>query len=41
MSYIGFSSVLGVIQVLRNADGGGGVRIFRKKGLRKCKVNVI
>ena len=35
-----FSSVktviLGVIQVLRNADGGG--QIFRKKALRRCNV---
>ena len=29
--------VLGAIQVLRNADGGGG-QIFQKKALRRCKV---
>ena len=31
-------TVLGAIQVLRNADGGGGCQIFRKKVLRRCKV---
>ena len=32
-------AVLGAIQVLRNADGGGGRgQIFRKKALRRCKV---
>ena len=34
-------SYLGAIQVLRNADGGGGVTFFRKKALRRCKVHVI
>ena len=29
---------LGAIQVLRNADGGGGCQIFWKKALRRCKV---
>ena len=29
---------LGAIQVLRNADGGGGYQIFRKKALRRCNV---
>ena len=29
---------LGAIQVLRNADGGGGCPIFRKKALRRCNV---
>ena len=24
--------------MLRNADGGGGCQIFRKKALRRCKV---
>ena len=28
----------GAIQVLRNAYGGGGFQIFRKKALRRCKV---
>ena len=28
----------GVIQVLRNADGGGGCPIFWKKALRRCNV---
>ena len=26
------------IQVLGNADGGGGCQIFQKKALRRCKV---
>ena len=31
--------VIGAIQVLRNADGGGGVyQIFQKKPLQRCKV---
>ena len=34
----GVHDKLGVIQVLRNADGGGGCQIFRKKALRRCKV---
>ena len=29
---------MGAIQVLRNADGGGVCQIFRKKALRRCKV---
>ena len=29
---------LGAIQVLHNADGGGGCQIFRKKTVRRCKV---
>ena len=29
---------IGAIQVLRNADGGGGCHIFWKKALRRCKV---
>ena len=29
---------LGAIQVLRNADGGGGCLIFWKKALRRCNV---
>ena len=29
---------IGAIQVLRNADGGGGCQIFQKKALRRCKV---
>ena len=32
------SHSLGVLQVLRNADGGGGCQILRKKALRRCKV---
>ena len=28
----------GAIQVLRNADGGGGCQILRKKALRRCNV---
>ena len=33
------SSLLGAIQVLRNADrGGGGCQLFQKKALRRCKV---
>ena len=28
----------GAIQVLRNADGGGGCPIFQKKTLRRCKL---
>ena len=28
--------VMGPIQVLRNADGGGGCLIFWKKALRRC-----
>ena len=28
----------GAIQVLRNADGGGGVKFFGKKALRRCKI---
>ena len=31
-------STSGAIQVLRNADGGGGVRFSGKKALRRCKV---
>ena len=31
-------STLGAIQVLRNADGGGGCLIFWKKALRRCNV---
>ena len=30
--------VLGAIQVLRNADGGGGCQFFWGKALRRCKV---
>ena len=30
--------VMGPIQVLRNADGGGGCLIFWKKALRRCNV---
>ena len=30
--------LLGAIQVLRNADGGGGCLIFWKKALRRCNV---
>ena len=30
--------MLGAIQVLRNADGGGGCQIFWEKALRRCKV---
>ena len=29
---------IGAIQVLRNAEGGGGGHIFQKKVLRRCKV---
>ena len=29
---------IGAIQVLRNADGGGGFKIFQKKALPRCKV---
>ena len=29
---------LGAIQVLRNADGGGGCPVFWKKALRRCNV---
>ena len=29
---------LGAIQVLRNADGGGGCLIFWKKALQRCNV---
>ena len=29
---------IGAIQVLRNADGGGGCLIFWKKALRRCNV---
>ena len=32
-------SIYGAIQVLRNADGGEGCQIFRKKALRRCKVH--
>ena len=35
-----FGRVLGVIQVLGNADGGG-CQDFRKKALRRCKVQCI
>ena len=31
-------SLLGAIQVLRNADGGGGCQILWKKALLRCKV---
>ena len=31
----------GAIQVLRNADGVGGCQIFRKKALRRCKVQYL
>ena len=34
-------SELGAIQVLRNADGGGGCLIFWKKVLRRLMFNVI
>ena len=30
--------VIGAIQVLRNAEGGGGGQIFQKKALQRCKV---
>ena len=30
--------MFGAIQVLRNADGGGGCLIFWKKALRRCNV---
>ena len=30
--------ILGAIQVLRNADGGGGVSDFLEKALRRCNV---
>ena len=30
--------VLGAIQVLRNADGGGGCQVFRKIALRRCNI---
>ena len=33
-----YNFILGAIQVLRNADGGGGCQIFREKALRRCKV---
>ena len=33
-----YNFILGAIQVLRNADGGGGCQIFREKELRRCKV---
>ena len=33
-----YGSVLGAMQVLRNADGGGGCQIFGEKALRRCKV---
>ena len=41
--YIGTGSCfkkfwLGAIQLLRNADGGGGCQIFLEKVLRRCKV---
>ena len=31
----------GAIQVLRDADGGGGFQFLRKKALRRCKVPLL
>ena len=36
--YVTLEWPLGAIQVLRNADGGGGCLIFWKKAVRRCNV---